>query len=260
MTLLGVAILMARRRVGDLAGQAIMPQQGLIALRERLALFARRDGRRQPVGAVRLRYAAQFPEGVLQAVAEALQALAETQGPGLPVRVGQDEMENQVRERHTSDGHAQAGGVGEVGGTQTAGCVDLGEEHLFGRAVQGASFLETTLQGPQLALGEASGIATLQVGEQGLSLQSGVEPQHLVELRPDIGERVGARAVVAVHDSHLAGQLAEPPVLACGLGIDTGLGGGLFFGPVLRVEVAQAAHLSIADHPKPPCEEGLRIS
>jgi hypothetical protein len=120
--------------------------------------------------------------------------------------------------------------------------------------------LEAALQGPQLAIGEASGITALQVGEQGLGLQSGVEPQHLVEERPDVVEGVGPGAVVTVHDSDLAGQLAEAAILAGGLGIEAGPGSGLFLGPVLQVEVAQAAHLSIGDHPKPPCEEGLRIA
>jgi hypothetical protein len=259
MTLLGVTVLMARRRVGDLPLQAVMPQQRLIPLRERLPVCAGRNGGGEPVGAVRLRYAAQFPEGVLQAFTEALQALAEAQCAGLPVRVGQHEMEDEVRQGNAADGHFQAGAMSEVGGAQTARFVDLGEEDLFGRAVQGASFLEAALQGAQLAIGEASGIAVLQVGEQGLGLQSGVEPQHLVEVRPDVGEGVRPGAVVAVHASDLAGQLAEAAILAGGLGIEAGPGGSLFLGPVLQVEAAQAAHLSIGDHPKPPCEEGLRI-
>lgn len=169
-------------------------------------------------------------------------------------------MEDEVREGHAANGHFQAGAMGEVGGAQTARFMDLGKEDLFGRAMQGAAFLEATLQGAQLAIGEASGIAVLQVDEQGLGLQSGVEPQHLVEVRPNVGERVGPGAVVTVHDADLAGQLAKASILAGGLGIDAGLGCGLFLGPGLHVEVAQAAHLSIGDHPKPPCEEGLRIS
>jgi hypothetical protein len=135
MALLGVAVLMARIRVGDLALQTVMPQQRLIPLGEHLPFFAGRNGGGEPVGAVRLRYAAQFPQGVLQALAEALQALAETQGTGLPVRVGQHEMEDEVRQGHAADGHFQAGAVGEVGGAQPAWFVDLGEEDLLGRAV-----------------------------------------------------------------------------------------------------------------------------
>jgi hypothetical protein len=259
MALFRVAVLMARRRVGDLTLQAVMPQQRLIPLRERLPVFTGRNGGGEPIGAVHVRYAAQFPEGVLQAFAEALQALAEAQRAGLPVRVGQHEMEDEVRQGHAGDGHFQAGAMGEVRGAQTGRFVDLGEEDLFGRAVQGAALLETALQGPQLAIGEASGIAALQVDEQGLGLQSGVEPQHLVEVRPNVGEGVGPGAVVAVHASDLAGQLAEAAILAGGLGIEAGPGGSLFLGPVLQVEATQAAHLSIGDHPKPPCEEGLRI-
>jgi hypothetical protein len=168
-------------------------------------------------------------------------------------------MEDEVRQGHAADGHFQAGAMGEVGGAETTRFVDLGEEDLFGWPVQSASFLEAALQGPQLAIGEASGITALQVGEQGLGLQSGVEPQHLVEERPDVGEGVGPGAVITVHDADLAGQFTEASILASGLGIEAGPGGSLFLGPVLQVEAAQAAHLSIGDHPKPPCEEGLRI-
>jgi hypothetical protein len=259
MALFGVAILMPGSRVGDLALQPIMPQQRLIPLRERLPVFARRDGRRQPVGAVHLRDGAQFPEGVLQALAEALQALAKAQRARLPVRVGQHEMEDEVREGHATDGHFQAAAVGEVGGAQAAGFVDLGEEDLFGRAVQGTPLLEAALQRTQLTIAEAARIAALQVGEQGLGLQSGIEPQQFIELRPDVGERIGPGAIVAVHASDLTGQLTESPVLTGRLGIDARLGGGLFLGPVLQVETAQVAHLGIGNHPKPPCQEGLRI-
>jgi hypothetical protein len=147
MALLGVAILMAGRRVGDLTLQAVMPQQRLIPLRECVPCFAWRNGRGEPVGAVRLRDATQFPKSVLQAFTEALQALAEAQGAGLPVRVRQYEMEDEVGEGHAADGHFQAGAMGEVGGAQPARFVDLREEDLFGRAMQGAAFLEAALQG-----------------------------------------------------------------------------------------------------------------
>ena len=123
-------------------------------------------------------------------------------------------MVDQVGEGHAVDGHAQAGAMREVGGAQPAGLVDLGEEHLLGRAVQGPPLLDAALQGPQLAVGEAAGETALQVVEQGFGLQSGVEAQLLFELRPDLGEGVGPGALVAVHASHLAGQLAEPAILA----------------------------------------------
>ena len=115
--------------------------------------------------------------------AEALAALGEADRAGLPVRVGQHEVVDQVVERAAVDGHAQVGAVGEVAGAQPAGVMHLGEEDLLGRPVQGPPLLDAPLQGPQLAVGEAAGEAALQVGEQGLGLQAGVELQLLFELR-----------------------------------------------------------------------------
>jgi hypothetical protein len=238
-----------------------VPQQRLVALRERRrTLRPRRDRRRQPVGAVQLRRAAQFPQGVLQALGQALVALREADRPRLPVRVGQHEVVDQVVERRPGDGHAQVGAVREVTGAKPCGMVDLGEEHLPGRPLQGAPLLDAPLQSPQLAVGEAAGEATLQIGEQGLGLQSGVDPKQRFELRPDLGEGVGPRAVVALHASHLAGQLAEPAVLTGRLVVHAGPGRRLTARQAPQVQAPQAAHLLIGDHPKPPCGERLQTA
>jgi hypothetical protein len=68
--------------------------------------------------------------------------------------------------------------------------VNLAEEHLLGRAVQGAPAFDMALQGTQLAVGEAPRETALQVVEQGLGLQSGVDEEQLGEFRPDRGEWV----------------------------------------------------------------------
>jgi hypothetical protein len=52
--------------------------------------------------------------------------------------------------------------------------------------------------------------------------------------------------------AYLAGQPAEPPVLAGGLGVHAGLGGRLLGGEAESIEAAEAAHLLVGDHPKPP--------
>jgi hypothetical protein len=167
---------------------------------------------------------------------------------------------DQVIERGAGDGHAQAGAVREVAGAQAPGVVDLGEEHLLGRSLKGAPLPEAPLQRPQLAVGEAPGEAALQVGEQGLGLQAGVEPEPCFELRPDLGEGVGPCAVVAVHASHLAGQLAEPAVLARRLLVHGGLGRRLPLRKAPQIQATEAAHLLIGDHPKPPCGERLQTA
>jgi hypothetical protein len=177
VALLHVAVLMRPRRVDRLAPQAVVPQQRLVAELKGPPIAAGGDGRRQGVGPMHLGGAAQLGQGILQAVAEALEALAEADRAGLPVGVGQHEVVDQVRKRLAADGHLQAAGVREVGGAQPARLVDLAEEHLLGGAVQGAPLLDVPLQGAQLPLGKAPRVLALQPVEHSLGLQARVEGQ-----------------------------------------------------------------------------------
>ena len=98
-------------------------------------------------------------------------------------------MVDQMVQRHASDGHAQVGAVCEVAGAQPSGVVDLGEEDLLGRSLEGTPLLDASLQGPQLAVGETSGAAALQVGEQSFGLQSRVDAELRFQLRPESSRR-----------------------------------------------------------------------
>jgi hypothetical protein len=146
--LLHVPVLVALAGLDGLPLEPVVAQQGLVAPLEDIRVGPRLHGGRQPVGAVQLGHPAQLPQGVLQALAEALQALGETDRARLPVGVGQHEVVDQVREGAAVQGDAQLGAVGEVGGGQPPGVVDLGEEHLLGRPVLGPPLLEPSLQGP----------------------------------------------------------------------------------------------------------------
>ena len=257
VALLHVAVLVGLPRLDCLALQSVVPQQRLVTLRERSrTLCPRRDRRRQTIRPVQLRHAAQFRQGVLQAFAQALVALGEADGPRLPVRVGQHKVVNQMVERRAVDGHAQLGAMREIAGAQASGVMDLGEEYLLGRSLKGTPLLEAALQGPQLAVGEAPRKAALQIGKQGLGLQSWVECQLRFQLRPDLGEGVRSRAVVTVHAAHLAGQPTEPAVLARGLGVDAGLVGRASLGQSLEIEPLESSHLLIGEHPEPPVRVG----
>jgi hypothetical protein len=258
MALLHVAVLVRPGRVDGLALQAVVLQQALIALLKRVSLAAGRYGSGQRIGAMHLRHAAQFRQRVLQPGAETLEALGEAGRARLPVRVGQHEVVDQVRKRLTVDGDAQAGAVREVGGAQPAGLMHLGEEHFLGRSVQGPPLFEAPLQGAQLAVGEPARVLALQPGEQRLGFQAGVEGQQVLDLGPDVGEGIGPCSPGMVH-AYLTGQPAEPAILAGGLVVDAGLGGGLSLGPTLMIEVVQTLDVPIRDHPKPPCRNGLRI-
>jgi hypothetical protein len=168
---------MRPRRVDRLALQAVVPQQRLVTELKGPPIAAGRDGRRQRVGTMHPGDAAQLGQGILQAVAEALEALGEADRARLPVRVGQHEVVDQMGKGLTVDRHLQVAGVREVGGAQVAGLVDLAEEHLLGRAVQGTPLLDVPLQGAQLPLGKATRVLALQPREHGLGFQAGVEGQ-----------------------------------------------------------------------------------
>jgi hypothetical protein len=148
MALLHVSVLVSMRRLDGLACQTVMTQQRLVSLRERCRpLRPRWDGCRQPVSAVHPRHATQFPQGVLQALAETLVALGEADRSRLPVRVRQDEVVDQVIERRAGNGHVQIGAVREVAGAQPSGMMNLSEEHFFGWPGQGTPLLDASLQG-----------------------------------------------------------------------------------------------------------------
>lgn len=240
---------MALACLDGLGPQTVVVQQRLVTLLEGLGGFdARLHGRRQAIGAVPLGGATQLPQGVLQPLAEALQALREAQGRRLPVGVGQDEMIEQVVERQPVDGHAQVSAMGEVAGTQTTGVMHLGEEDLLGRPFQGSPLPAATLQGPQLAIGKAAREAALQVSEDGLGLQSGVEAEQRLDLGPNFGEGIHAGPPMPVHGFDLAGEPAEPAILAATLGIHARLEGRPFFAHALLLKATKFSHLGIGDH------------
>lgn len=163
-------------------------------------------------------------------------------------------------ERHAGEGHAQAGAMREIAGAQPTRFMHLGEKHFLGRTVQSPPLFDATLQRPQLPVVEAAGKLPLQFAKQGLGLQTGGHPQLFFQTGPNVGENVRPGTPVMFHD-HLAGQLAEPPVLTCRLGVHAGLRRHQAPGPSLLVQAAQPTHLLIGRyHPKPPCQEGLRIS
>ena len=258
VTLLRVAVLMRLGRVDGLAAHAVVPEQLRITLLERGPVLARRHGGRQRIGAMHLRHAAQFGQGVLQAFTEALEALAEADRPRLPVGVGQHEVVDQVRKRLAADGDVQPGAVREVGRTQPARFMHLGEKDFLGRAVQRPPLLDVPLQGAHLAVRKTTGILPLQPGEQRLAFQARVDAELFGAPLPDVGKRIGPGSPSMVH-THLAGQLAESPILAGSLVVDPGPGRRLTFAQVQQVEAAQTPDVQIGDHPKPPCREGLRL-
>jgi hypothetical protein len=223
--LFDIAVLVALAGLDGLGSQTVVVEQGLVTPLEGVRTAGRLDSSSQAIGAVQMRNTAEFPEGVLQALAETLEALGEAKGAGLPVGVGQDKVVDQVGERGTLESNAQLVTVGKIGSSQSAGMMPLREEDLPGRSMLGSPLLDPSLQGPQLPVGKASGMSLLQGLEERLGLEGVVERQLLLDPGPDPIEGVLACTPVVLH-GNLAGQPVELPVLACGLGIDAGPGSG----------------------------------
>jgi hypothetical protein len=145
VTLLDVAILVGPSRLDRLTFEAIMREQCLISPGEHLGFGSAVDRGGQAIGAVSPGDSPQFPQGVLQPFAEALEALGEADGAGLPVGVGEDEVIDQVVERLAEDGDAELGHAGEVALGEPPRLVDLREEHLLGRPFEGAPEFDPSL-------------------------------------------------------------------------------------------------------------------
>jgi hypothetical protein len=70
----------------------------------------------------------------------------------------------------------------------------------------------------------------------------------LLDLGPNLGKGVRTRQPISVHDFDLAGQLAEPAILASGLGVHAGLDGSQFLRSSLAVKAPELPQLRIGDH------------
>lgn len=257
VALFDVAVLVPAPGPDRLPVEAVVREQRPIALGELRTRRARRDRGREPVGAVNGGHPAEFRQRVLQPVGQRLERLGEAHRAGLPVRVGQDEVVDQVLERLAVDGHPEVGHVGEVGRTQPTGRVDLGEEHFLRRPVGGPPRLDPPLERAELSVREATGVFSLELPEQGQRLQPWVEGESLDDASPDVGEHVRVSPPGVGHP-YLTGKPAEPAVLACGLGIHPGPGGRDGGGHARRVEAPQSKNLLVSGEHAEPSTTGVR--
>lgn len=187
---LHVAILIPAGRVGRLPLQAVMRQQGPIGVRELVGVAIVVDGQCHAIGPVALRHTAQGPQGVLQAGAQAGEALGKTKSDMLPIGMRQHEMVQQVWQGLALNGHLQVVHRREVGSGQPAGSMHLGKEHFLGRPVLGLPLPHASFQGPPRRLGTCARLGALHPVPQGLGLQAWLLLQLLGHGRPYLGERV----------------------------------------------------------------------
>jgi len=251
VALLDVAILVGLARLDRLSFEAVMGHQGLISPGEHFRLWIGVDRRGQAIGAVPSGNPSQFPQGVLQPFAEALEAFGEADGAGLPVGIGEHEVIDQMVKRFAGDGDAEIGHVGEVALGEPTRLVGLCEEHLLGRPFEGAPVFDPALQATELNIGEPPRVAALQIEEERLGLEPRVEPELLDHFVPDLLERV-LPGPPGVGDSPPTGERVGVAVLACRLLVDAGLVGGLSQCVFGLNQLPQPPEQTIGDHPYAP--------
>ncbi len=115
--LFDIAVLVALASLDRLSRQTIVIEQCLITPLEGIGAAAGLHGSSQAVGAVQLGHSAEFPESVLQTLAETLEAFGETEGAGFPVGVGQNKVVDHVGKRGALKSDGQLVTVGKIGGT-----------------------------------------------------------------------------------------------------------------------------------------------
>ena len=170
MPLFDVPVLMGLGRLNLLRRQPVVRQQRLVTLRELLLVRQVVDRRAQPIRPMPRRHAPQLDERVLQAPAQALEALREADRHRLPVRVRQHEVVHQVVEALPLDRHRQPVHRREIRRAQPPWLVNLREEHLLRRPVQRPPAANVSLQRPQLRVGEAPRVLPLQLVKDRLGL------------------------------------------------------------------------------------------
>jgi hypothetical protein len=185
-----VAVLMGLAGVGPLRLDLVVIHQVLIAC-AKLAILREVVHRcAEAVAAVPSRHAPQLPQRLLEPAAECLKRLRKADGDGLPIRVREREVIQQVLEWLAGDRHPQRVHDREIRGRQVARVVNLREHHLRPWPVRAPPVPDPSLERPPLRIGELPGMPVLQPREQGEGPQAWLGVQANLDLRPDLGERI----------------------------------------------------------------------
>lgn len=255
MPLFDVAVLVRMVRLDLLPAHPEMRQQRLVTLCELLLLGKIVHGRAHAVAAVTLRHATQLPQRVLQSLAQALETLRKADRRRFPVRVRQHEVIHQMIEALPRDGDVQRIHRREVGGAQPARFMDLAEEDFFRRPRGRPPAADVPLQGPQLTLGKATGMAPLQFLEDGLGLKARIDFKQFAHRWPHFIEGVRPCPPI-VRRRHFAGPFAELLVLPCRLLVHVRSPRRLRQCLALGQQPEQLLDLLVRDHSQPSlCEE-----
>ncbi len=247
MAVFDISILVCLAGVDGLRFQAIVSQQGAVTLLEQIpvAKVIHRGG--EPIGAVDLGNPSQFPEGVLQPLAEALETFGETDRARFPVGVGQDEVIDHVIKRLAGQCDSQTVHMSEVGGAELAGRMDLIEEDLLGRARDGLPRLDLPLQGAELAVLKPAWESALKILEKGFGLEPGIAFQQVLEFGPNLLERI-LPGRPGSGGKRFTRQAISLSVLSSGFGIHTCPQGCKIEWLTFAEELAKPANLGDFDH------------
>jgi hypothetical protein len=245
-----VAVFVRLPHVDPFARDAVVSEQLLVTGVE--LAFGREivDRRREAVGAVASRHAAEFPQSVLEPVGKGLEGLGDTQGDGLPVGVTQNEVIDEVLKRLPLNGDAQSVHRGEVGGRQIRGVVDLLELDVAGLAVCCLPFADPTLEGASVCVVEGTGMFALEPFKEGLGSQSRFVGEPRRDVTPDPGEGIDACAV-RTRRFVVAGERVACTVFACGFVGHVRPPGGRGQCRSAPKLAEQLAYLGIRDHRDP---------
>lgn len=244
---LGVAVLVRLADVGPLAFENIVLQELAIPLVKLPFLAQVVHGRRKAVAAVPPRHASQFPQRILQALAEGLERLRRAERDRLPVGIRQREVIRQMGEGPAGERHRQRFEVGEVRGRQVARMVDLGEHHRLPRPLRGPPETDLALKGAPLAVGELSGGLALQPAEQRHCPQRRLGLKPLFDLRPDRGERIKTGPPVAGSRA-FRWQLPKLPIFTRRLLVHARSPGRRGQRLTCEQQTTQLSHLTVLDH------------
>ena len=246
-----VAVLVGLTHVDPLSGQTVVFKQVPVACVE-LALGREVvDGRRQTVRAMTNGHAAEFPQGVLDAIGEGFERLRSAERDRLPVGITQHEVIHEVIERLPLDGDREAVHRGEVAGGQITGVVNLLELDVVCDSVRGLPLPDPALECASVGVVERTGMLGPDPRKERLGGESWLVDQPSGDRIPNVGKGIGTRAV-GTRGLVDAGERATRPVLSRGLVVHVRPPGGGGEGRSAGKFAEQLAHLGIRDHRTPP--------
>jgi hypothetical protein len=172
-----IAILVRLPDVDPLTGQTVVIQQIAIARLEFPRLREIVHRRAEAVAAMPPRHAAEFPQGVLQAFGECLKRLRRADTHRFPIRIGQDEVVDQVIEWLPLDGDAEGIHVREIGGGEVADLMDLPEDGEFAGSVARTPLPDAAFKGAAVGIEELAGVVLAEPVKKrfGQELRFGLE-------------------------------------------------------------------------------------